>query len=220
MEKFKLVIFDLDGTLTSTNELIFASFNHIVKKYKNKILSEDEIISLFGPTEDYVIEKLFNGEAEAAKKDYYAFYESNHDSMTKPFPYIKEIILLLKKNFIPLGIFTGKGKKTTEITLRKLNFAQYFDFVITGDDVTNHKPHPEGILKIIEKTNVRENERVLLIGDAPADIIAARGAQIKIASVLWDSYAKEMCLSLNPDFVFYDPKELYDFIYNVYSNNY
>jgi HAD superfamily hydrolase (TIGR01549 family) len=182
-------------------------------------MSEQEIISLFGPTEDVVIEKLFNGEAEFAKKDYYLFYESNHDSMIKNFPLIQEIIKLLKRYFVILGIFTGKGRKTTDITLKKLDFAKHFDYVITGDDVLNHKPHPEGIFKIMKKSGITNNEKVLLIGDSPADIIAARGAQIKIASVLWDSYAKDMCLSLNPDYVFWSPLELYNFFQNLYEKN-
>lgn len=53
---FKGIIFDIDGTLTSTNELIFNSFNHIFHKYFNKLLTHDEIISLFGPTEDEIID--------------------------------------------------------------------------------------------------------------------------------------------------------------------
>jgi len=54
MKKFEGIIFDIDGTLTSTNELIFASFNHVATKYLNKKLTNEEIISLFGPPEDTI----------------------------------------------------------------------------------------------------------------------------------------------------------------------
>jgi len=55
MKKFEGIIFDIDGTLTSTNELIFASFNHVASKYLNKKLTNEEIISLFGPPEDTIL---------------------------------------------------------------------------------------------------------------------------------------------------------------------
>jgi len=59
MRKYDGVIFDIDGTLTSTNELIFSTFNHITKKYLNKSLTNEEVVSLFGPTEDKIIEDWF-----------------------------------------------------------------------------------------------------------------------------------------------------------------
>ena len=76
--KFKGIIFDIDGTLTSTNELIFASFNHITEKYLAKTYSTDEIIDLFGPTEDKILTDICGDNSEIAKKDYYDFYTNNH----------------------------------------------------------------------------------------------------------------------------------------------
>ena len=73
-QQFEGFIFDIDGTLTSTNELIFASFNHIAKKYLNKTFTDEEIISLFGPTEDVILKEWCGDKFEEAKEDYYNFY--------------------------------------------------------------------------------------------------------------------------------------------------
>ncbi|MCK9210479.1 MAG: HAD family hydrolase [Ignavibacteriaceae bacterium] len=209
MRKYDGVIFDIDGTLTSTNELIFSSFNHIMKKYLNKSMTNDEIISLFGPTEDQIIEDWFGVDAEKVRREYYSFYKANH-AMADIYPGIKELLHLLKEKNVLLSIYTGKGREATLITLKKLGIYDYFDLIITGSDVKEHKPSPEGIEIFLDKYSL-DKEKVLMVGDAPADIKAARAAGIKVASVVWDSYAYEKVLLMESDFVFHTVNELKKF---------
>jgi HAD superfamily hydrolase (TIGR01509 family) len=210
--KLKGIIFDIDGTLTSTNELIFASFNHITKKYLGKIYSPEEIVNLFGPTEDQILKDMCGENFEQAKKEYYDFYTLHHH-MADLYPGIKDLLSHLKKNEILLSIYTGKGRKAAVITLKKLEIYDYFNLIITGDDVKNHKPSAEGINKFMEKFGLGKDE-VLMIGDSPADVKAAKAAGVKIASVLWDSYAKEKVLQLKSDFIFHSVEELRKFLEN------
>ena len=210
--KYKGIIFDIDGTLTSTNELIFASFNNVTERYLGKRYSSDEIISLFGPTEDQILEDMCGENFEQAKKEYYDFYTENHH-MADLYPGIKEILFQLKEKNILLSIYTGKGRKAAVITLKKLEIFDYFDLIITGDDVQVHKPSAEGILKFLEKFNLVKDQ-VLMVGDSPADVKAAKSAGVKIASVLWDSYAKEKVLQLKSDFNFHSVEELKLFLVN------
>ncbi len=211
MKNFDGIIFDVDGTLTSTNELIFASFNHIAKKYLNKTFTDEEIIALFGPPEDHILREMTGENFESAHKDYYDFYHANHNEMADIYPGIKDLIQKIKQENLPLGIFTGKGRKAAIITLEVLDIFKYFDLIVTGDDVKEHKPAPEGIKMFLEKFKLNP-EKVLLIGDAPADIIAAHAAGIKIASVVWDSYAKEKVIELNGDFIFETVENLEKFV--------
>ena len=78
-EKFEGFIFDIDGTLTSTNELIFKSFNHIAIEYLDRTFTDEEIIALFGPTEDVILQEWCGKNFENAKKDYYKYYKSHHN---------------------------------------------------------------------------------------------------------------------------------------------
>ncbi len=207
--KLKGIIFDIDGTLTSTNDLIFESFRFISKKYLNKSLTNEEILSLFGPTEDVIIKKWFGDNFEDVKKDYYDFYLKNHE-MADLYPGIKEILEFLKQKKIILSIFTGKGKQAAAITLKELNIYNYFDLIVTGDDVKEHKPSAEGINLFLEKFNLNKDE-VIMIGDSIVDVKASRASGIKIASVLWDSLSKEKVLNANSDYYFHSVKELKDF---------
>ena len=78
INSFDGFIFDIDGTLTSTNQLIFNSFNFIAKKYLDRTFSDEEIVSMFGPTEDVILKEWCGEKFEEAKIDYYEYYSKNH----------------------------------------------------------------------------------------------------------------------------------------------
>ena len=208
-------IFDVDGTLTSTNQLIFDSFNFIAKKYLNKTFSDEEIVAMFGPTEDVILKQWCGDKFEEAKVWYYKYYSENHWK-AKLYPGIKEILDYLKNKKFPLGIFTGKGREATMITLKKLKVDHYFNPIVTGDDVANHKPSAEGILKFVNHFKLK-NERVLMIGDSVSDVKASKEAGIKVASALWDSYAHEKVKTLQSDYYFYSVKELKEFLFQQFN---
>jgi len=202
---FKGIIFDIDGTLTSTNELIFKSFNHIANKYLDRTFTDKEIIALFGPTEDVILKEWCGKNFEAAKIDYYEFYKSHHH-IANLYPGIKELLDYLKTKGV-----TGKGRQASLITLEELSIINYFDLIVTGDDVVNHKPSSEGIMKFVNEHHLRKDE-VLMIGDSVADVRASKEAGIRIASALWDSYAAEKVKDLESDYYFNSVDELRGFL--------
>lgn len=209
--KYKGVIFDIDGTLTFTNQLIFDSFNYITKKYLGKPYSNEEVIALFGPTEDVIFKQLFPSQFEQVKKDYYEYYHQNHN-IALLYDGIKDLLIDLKNAGCILGIYTGKGRTSSLITLNFLGVRQLFDLIVTGDDVENHKPSPEGIFKFIKEFSLDKKE-VIMIGDAPSDIKAAHDAGVEIASVIWDSYSAEKVKKLNPKNCFSTVKDLREFLF-------
>ncbi len=211
MKNFEGIIFDIDGTLASTHDLIFESFNHVIKKYYNKRLTTEEIVALFGPTEDVILKEWMKDNYEKARKDYYDFYESQHEEMANIFPGLEEIIKLIKSKKIPLGIFTGKGRDTSIITLKAIKLHDYFDLIVTGDDVKEHKPAPEGIKKFLNAFNLRP-EKVLMVGDTNTDVIASRNAGIRCALVLWDEFSRSKYSNAEADFIFYSVEEFQKFI--------
>jgi HAD superfamily hydrolase (TIGR01549 family) len=148
---------------------------------------------------------------EKARKDYFEFYSNRHKEMADTYPGILEILEFIKSKNIPVSIYTGKGRKSSEITLKKTGLYDFFDMIVTGDDIQGCKPSPEGIIKFLSGFDLNPGS-VLMIGDAPADIIAARSAGVKIASVVWDSYAKEKVLEMKSDWVFESTTDLLRFL--------
>ena len=212
MGRLKCVIFDMDGTLTQTNRLIFDSFNYIALKYEGKKYSESEITAMFGPPEEGALINIVGHEKiRQAMEEYLEFYRAKHDELAQLYPGIKEVVIDLKKRGVYVALFTGKGIDTTSITMEKFGLTPYFDYVVTGSDVLNHKPSAEGIHKIMEHFRLQPDE-VLMVGDAVADVKASHEAGAKIAAVLWDSYGKEMVLQMKTDFVFHDVREFSEWL--------
>lgn len=212
MRQISCIIFDLDGTLTRTNQLIFDTFNHVTEKYIGKTFTPDEITKMFGPPEDVAIERLVgNGKKGEAMDDFYSYYEKHHPRLAKTYAGIEEILSFLKSKRIILAIFTGKGRQSTLISLDLLKIRKYFDLIITGSDVENHKPSGEGINKIMNRYSLKQSQ-VLMVGDAVADVRAAREAGVRMAAVLWDSYGKDKVLELELDFKFHTTEEFFTWL--------
>jgi pyrophosphatase PpaX len=212
MGKLKCVIFDMDGTLTQTSQLIYDSFNYIALKYEGKRYSESEITAMFGPPEEGALINIVGREKIGqAMKEYLEFYSANHNDLARLYPGIKEVVIDLKKRGVHVALFTGKGIDTTSITMDKFGLTPYFDYVVTGSDVVNHKPSAEGIHKIMQHFRLQPDE-VLMVGDAVSDVKASREAGAKIAAVLWDSYGKEKVLQMKTDYVFHDVREFSDWL--------
>lgn len=211
LKSFDGFIFDIDGTLASTHDLIFASFNYVADKYLHRTFTNEEISSLFGPTEDVILKEWMKEKYEHAREDYFDFYSSQHNEMAEIFPGIVEVLKFIRSKKLPIGIYTGKGKDSSVITLRQIGVLDLFDIVITGDDVEEHKPSPEGIHKFVNHFTL-DPERVLMIGDTAADVRAARDAGVKSALVLWDPYSKEKYSNVSADYIFYTVEELTQFL--------
>ncbi len=226
--KIKCVIFDLDGTIAQTNELIFETFNYISKKYTGKTFTPKEIANeFFGPPEEGGIRKLlelYGGDkiknekyVREATEEFYSYYEANHHK-AREYKGIRDLLSALKSAGLKLAIFTGKGRVTTSITLRKLELEKFFDIVITGDDVVQHKPSGEGIKKILETLNLSPDEAIL-IGDATSDVKAGREANVKVISALWDSFMKEKVIGMKPDIIVNSIDELKEVLNDLILKN-
>jgi HAD superfamily hydrolase (TIGR01509 family) len=204
----------MDGTLTQTNELIFASFNHVMQKYLGKTLLPREIIALFGPPEEGGLQKMLDERhVDAALDELCEFYLRNHDTMARLHDGVEEILKALKAKDIRLAVFTGKGRRTAKITLDGFNLTEYFDVIVSGNDVINHKPHPEGIQNILKHFAIEPSE-ALMIGDGMSDVKASRAAGVKMGAVVWDCYDKDRVLAENTDLVFHSVQELRDWFHH------
>ncbi len=216
MKKYKCIIFDMDGTVTQTNQLIFESFNHIAEKYIKKRLTPEEIIELFGPPEEECIETMVGSEhIEPAVDEYYRYYRSEHQRLASLYPGMKEILEYLKRKNIRLALFTGKGRRTTDISLEECRITEYFDTTLTGDDVDEFKPSGDGIWKIMQKFSLQSAD-VLMVGDSVSDFKASRETGVDIASVVWDSYGREEVLKLASDYHFHNVTEFFNWLKTIY----
>ncbi|MDF9413307.1 HAD family hydrolase [Brevibacillus laterosporus] len=119
------------------------------------------------------------------------------------------------------GIITGKGRRSADLSLEALKLTDYFQIVIAGDEVTNHKPHPEGILHAMQQLRACP-EHTLYVGDSQADVTAARAAGICAVGVNWFPASQSNGIfDPSPDVLFTEPAMMMEWLlkrWNIGSN--
>jgi phosphoglycolate phosphatase/pyrophosphatase PpaX len=194
------LLFDFDGTLANTYPIIFFAFQSIFKQFKNHHITGPEIVALFGPAEDEIIRTQFDGHADvpAILERYYELYDAHHDVLVKPTPEINHMLNQFKERGYKLGIITGKGRRSLNISLRHLIPEDIFDVTIAGDEVTQPKPHPEGVLKAMQ-TLASPPEKTIFIGDSDFDFKAGKAAGVKTVGVSWFDENEKIIWAEQPD---------------------
>jgi pyrophosphatase PpaX len=186
------VLFDLDGTILDTNELIIQSFLHALKGVAPEPFDREQIIPRMGLS---LTEQLawFSGrtDIEAYAEAYGKYYVRMHDDMVRPFPGVEETVRLLKQNGIKLGVVTTKRRPMTERALRMFDLYDQMDTIITLDEVEHAKPHPEPVLKAISAIGT-EPSLTCMVGDSPVDMEAARRAGAMPVGVSWSLKGDEV----------------------------
>ncbi|HWB24107.1 MAG TPA: HAD family hydrolase [Chitinophagaceae bacterium] len=202
----KGVIFDLDGTIADTLPLCIEAFRLAIEPLAQKQLTDKEIIATFGPSEEGTIMALAPHHYEEGLSGYLQFYEALHIHCPVPFDGIVALLDYLQHYNVRLAMVTGKGEKSTVISLRQFGITQHFSIVKTGSPAGPVKA--ECIAEVLQEWNDLQKEEVVYIGDAPSDINASRKAGIPVVSAAWAATADaEKLLSLQPDALFYSVGE-------------
>ena len=187
MANYKVLLFDLDGTLCDTDEMIVQTMQAIYKEFKPvKERSRDELYYFSGPP----IRDTLGNEFPDQDPDYmYDVFKKVSKGFYKDFvyPYKDEIEILtaLKEKGYRLGVVTNKGLPLTIYSLEICHIESLFDVIISADDVKIPKPDPTGINKALEKLGIKNKEEVLYIGDNDIDYITASNAGVDTLLVTW-----------------------------------
>lgn len=206
--KLQTVLFDLDGTILDTNELIISSFLHALEGKTEELLTRDHIIPHMGrPLVDQL--KQFSGreEVEELIQAYYDFNLREHDAMAAAFPYATEVISKLGDHGIKLGVVTTKRRKTALLGIELLGLTPYMKVVISLDDVTEPKPSPEGVLKAVDLLGA-DPQTTMMVGDSQYDIQAGQRAGVLTAGVAWSIKGEEHLAQFKPDYMLHDLRKL------------
>ncbi|MNK71258.1 Pyrophosphatase PpaX [compost metagenome] len=204
------VLFDLDGTIVNTNELIITSFLHVMDKhYPEPPFTREQIIPHMGLTLEQQL-RQFTGREDVAElvTDYRAYNMLHHDALVREFPNVHKIISRLHEKGITLGVVTTKMRPSTILALETFDLMKFMKEIVTLNDVENPKPHPEPVLTAIQRLNA-DPKTTLMVGDSPADLQSARAAGVRSAAVAWSLKGAEVLKKYDPDYILNDMTDLY-----------
>lgn len=215
----RAVLFDFDGTLADTLPLTLHVFQDIFKRYDNRMVSKEQIIAMFGPTEEGILTANMKcrGLLPSAIEEYFELYRNWHPSLVYASPAIIQMLQHLKGHGISIGIITGKGRRAYEISSEALGLTKYVDIAITGDEVTRPKPDPEGIHAALDALHIRADEAIW-IGDSNADIQAGLAANVHTIGAKWFDTVQSATFETAPHDIYSKPAELIELIEQSIEN--
>ncbi|GBF10608.1 pyrophosphatase PpaX [Tepidibacillus sp. HK-1] len=210
--KYKTLLFDLDGTIINTNELIINSFLYTLEQFYPGKYTREAIIPHMGrPLYEQMLQF---GEKETAQQMVEVYREHNvrtHDEMVMEFPHVKEVLALLKQEGAILGIVTTKMKNTVMMGLKLFGLDVLMDTIVTYEDTELHKPAPEPVLLAMERLSA-DPKTTLMVGDSQYDLQAAQNAGITSVGVAWSIKGPEFLQQYHPDFMLYDFRDLINIV--------
>ncbi len=201
MNKFDLVLFDLDGTLIDTDKLISMSYFHVFNKYrKDYDVSFKEMLNFLGPTLMDMFKIYFpNEDHDEMIEEYRRYTMAHHHKFVNAFSGALETLKTLRELGVHVGVVTSKRKDVAIFGLEEFGLDKYCELLIDCNDVTKFKPDPEGVNKAINYFNV-DSSKTLMVGDSKSDMLAGINAGCKVAAVNY-SIKGEFYKELNVDYV-------------------
>ena len=198
----KTILFDLDGTLIETTEIILETFRITFKKFFPEVkLTDEELTNTLGHT----LFKTFEFYTDSKEKldEVINFYRETSNVMIekglKAYPGAVETLSYLKSKGCKVGVVTSKMRHIATYHLELTNLLSYVDLLVGYEDSVEHKPSPEPILTALKQLKASPRTTVY-VGDHENDITAAKKAGISSCAVTYSHRLKEMLL-LEPDFV-------------------
>ena len=199
-EKITTLLFDFDGTLLDTNELIIQTFGHVLEKHYPGQYGREEILPFLGPTLYDTFDSINPDKTEQLVKEYREWNYANHDRLSVEFDSVSATLRKLKEEGYKMAIVSTKRNDMVMKGLNLLDADGVFDVVIGLDDVTNAKPDPEPILLALEKLGASRDE-ALMIGDNYHDIVGGQNAGVRTAGVAWTIKGESFLQQFNPDYM-------------------
>ena len=209
MPGFPIYLFDHDGTLIDSIELIMSSFRHTMRTHLGTVPPDAEWRAGFGtPLRPQLVRYARDpDQVTEMAATYRAHNREHHDRLVKPYAGIHEVVSRLTEQGAKLGIVTSKNRAATQHGLRHCALDWFFKVLVTSDDTMEHKPQPAPVFEELTQLDASA-ERTVFIGDSPYDCLAGKAAGVSTAAALWGPFSRETLEPHAPDYWLEQPDQI------------
>jgi pyrophosphatase PpaX len=209
MPAIRTILFDLDGTLIDSIELILASYRHTLIAHGRPPVPDSEWMRGVGtPLRVQLAPWAESPEDLQAMVETYREYNlANHDRMISAFPGVVEVVRAVRACGIRTGLVTSKNREGARRGLRLVGLEDVIEIMVCADDVQRPKPHPEPVERAV--TLLRADPRAtIFVGDSIHDLQSGREAGVLTGAVLWGPFRRDDLEPAAPDFWLERPHQL------------
>lgn len=203
MKTYKVIIYDIDGTLLNTLDMNMYPLIRIIKEEKDEDWTFEEVLKFAAYPGMKVMEEL---EIAEPKKTYsrWVRYVNEYKEGATLYEGIEDVLKAFNGQ-IKQAVVSAKTFEQYQIDFVDKGLDRYMETAILAGDTLHHKPHPEPLLECLKRLNIEPCDAIY-IGDAFSDYQASLNAGIDFGYAVWGSVSSQGID--NPTFVFNEPKDL------------
>jgi pyrophosphatase PpaX len=205
------VLFDLDGTLIDTVELIVRCFQHTTARHLGAPLDRAAVVATIGRPLRECLEELAPGRGADLYATYRDFNRTQHDLLVQPIPGALEALVILWERGYRLGLVTSKTRDGAQMAMLRYALEHYLEVVICLEDTARHKPAPDPLLHAVERLGLLPRD-ALYVGDSTFDVLSAQAAGMPVAAALWGAGTEAALSALAPSYLLRSPAELLELL--------
>jgi pyrophosphatase PpaX len=213
----KAALFDFDGTLVDTTEMIYLGMRHAA----STVLGRDDIpretlLANVGQPLPRQMELIDAEKAELLLEAYRHHHEENHDALIQEFPQVAVTLSRLRSAGIKVAVVTSKRRASVEMALKNFpDLRNVVDRFVTMEDANEHKPHPEPLWRGLELLGGIPKEEAAYVGDSPFDVEAAKAAGVTSVAVSWGAFSEDRLRGAEPDHLVPDIESAVDVLLSL-----
>jgi pyrophosphatase PpaX len=206
--RFPVVLFDFDGTVLDSGEIILASMRHATQIVLGRDIEDEVLMAAVGGSGlNEQMRLLDESRVDELVRVYRAHNEPLHSGLACCAG-MEDALTRLKDEGRRLGLVTAKRRVTVSLAFEHVPIEHLFDVVVGSDDTERHKPDPAPLLHALDLLDARADDAVY-VGDSPFDIRAAKGAGMHAVAVTWGRiHPRERLEAEGPDAVVDTAEEL------------
>lgn len=210
LKSVRAVLFDLDGTLVDTEELILASARHATQTVLGEALPDDVLRHNIGVPLRVQMGEYAPDHVDELLAAYRAHNEIVHDDLIREYPGTEEALQAVRSAGYPMAIVTSKSRSVAQRGLDYFALGRFFEFVVGYEDTTIHKPQAEPVLEAARRLGVSAGQCVY-VGDSPHDMSAGKAAGALTAAAMWGPFPDRV-LEPGPEFALESLNQLADLL--------